>query len=87
VQVRTQIQSVDVTLPVFHAETLDKVLSTSLSVRRFSMEMVALFAVTALLLAGLVVRRDWNFVANATGTKCQLRLSTPPCPLNPRLTG
>jgi hypothetical protein len=21
----------------------------------------------------LVVRRDWNFVANATGTKCQLR--------------
>jgi len=41
-QVRTQIQSVDAELPVFHAETLDDVLSSSLSVRRFSMEMVAL---------------------------------------------
>jgi hypothetical protein len=43
-QVRTQIQSVDAELPVFRAETLDDVLSSSLSVRRFSMEMVALFA-------------------------------------------
>ncbi len=43
-QVRTQIQSVDPELPVFRAETLDDVLSSSLSVRRFSMEMVALFA-------------------------------------------
>src|SRR5579862_2163325 len=49
-QVRTQIQAVDPELPVFHAETLDDVLSSSLSVRRFSMEMVALFAGTALLL-------------------------------------
>jgi hypothetical protein len=40
-QVRKQVQSIDPELPVFHAETLDDVLSTSLSVRRFSMEMVA----------------------------------------------
>ena len=52
-QVRTQVQAVDPNLPVFRAETLDDVLSSSLSVRRFSMEMVALFAATALLLAGL----------------------------------
>ncbi len=50
-QVRQQVQAIDATLPVFHAQTLDDVLSTSLSVRRFSMEMVALFASTALLLA------------------------------------
>ncbi len=52
-QVRQQVQAVDAELPVFRAETLDVVLSSSLSVRRFSMEMVALFAATALLLAGL----------------------------------
>src|SRR6202034_968327 len=40
-QVRAQVQGIDPTLPVFHAETLDEVLSTSLSVRRFSMQMVA----------------------------------------------
>ena len=47
-QVRTQIQAVDAEF-VFRAETLDDVLSSSLSVRRFSMEMVALFAVRLLL--------------------------------------
>ncbi len=44
-QVREQVQAVDPEIPVFHPETLDDVLSTSLSVRRFSMEMVAFFAV------------------------------------------
>src|SRR5208283_5488919 len=47
-QVRSQVQSIDAELPVFHAETLDDVISTSLSVTRFSMEMVAFFAATAL---------------------------------------
>src|SRR5208282_5308040 len=35
-QVRERIQTVDPVLPVFHAETLEDVLSSSLSVRRFS---------------------------------------------------
>ena len=52
-QVRGQVQSINAELPVFNGETLDDVLSTSLSVRRFSMELVAFFAATALLLAGL----------------------------------
>jgi putative ABC transport system permease protein len=52
-RVREQVQSVDPTLPVFHAVTLDDVLSGSLSVRRFSMEMVGAFAAAALLLSGL----------------------------------
>src|SRR5580692_10982995 len=46
-QVREQVQSIDPQLPVFHAQTLDNVLATSLSVRRFAMEMVAMFAATA----------------------------------------
>lgn len=52
-EVREQVQAVDSTLPVFGAQTLDEALSASLAERRFSMEMVALFALTALLLAGL----------------------------------
>jgi len=52
-QVREQVQAVDATLPVYGAQTLNETVSLSLSERRFSMEMVGLFAVTALLLAGL----------------------------------
>jgi predicted permease len=52
-EVREQVQAVDATLPVYGAQTLNETVSLSLSERRFSMEMVGLFAVTALLLAGL----------------------------------
>jgi hypothetical protein len=63
-QLPRQVQSIDPELPVFHAETLDDVLSTSLSVRRFSMEMVAFFAATALLLAGLGIYGTISYVVN-----------------------
>ena len=49
--VREQVQSVDPALPVSDTQTLSETVSASLSERRFSM--VALFALTALLLAGL----------------------------------
>jgi predicted permease len=52
-EVREQVQSLDPTLPVFGAQTLRETVSASLSERRFSMQVVALFALTALLLAGL----------------------------------
>jgi predicted permease len=52
-QVREQVQSVDSTLPVYGAQTLNETVSASLAQRRFSLEMVGLFALTALLLAGL----------------------------------
>jgi putative ABC transport system permease protein len=52
-QVREQIQSVDPTLPVFDAQTLTDTVSASISERRFSMQIIALFAVTALLLAAI----------------------------------
>jgi predicted permease len=74
-QVRTQIQSVDATLPIFHAETLDEVLSTSLSVRRFSMEMVAFFAGTALLLAGLGIYGTSSYVVNEQRREIAIRLA------------
>jgi len=74
-QVRTQIQAVNPELPVFHAETLDDVLSSSLSVRRFSMEMVALFAATALLLAALGIYGTISFLVNEQSREIAIRLA------------
>jgi predicted permease len=74
-QVRTQIQAIDPDLPVFHAETMDDVLSSSLSVRRFAMEMVALFAGTALLLAGLGIYGTISFLVNEQSREIAIRFA------------
>jgi ABC-type antimicrobial peptide transport system permease subunit len=74
-QERTQVQSVDPQLPFFHAETLDEALSTSLSVRRFAMEIVALFAATALLLAGLGIYGTISYVVNEQRREIAIRLA------------
>ncbi|HLJ90794.1 MAG TPA: ABC transporter permease [Candidatus Angelobacter sp.] len=74
-QLRRHVQSIDAELPVFHAETLDDVLSSSLSVRRFSMEMVAFFATTALLLAGLGIYGTISYVVNEQRREIAIRLA------------
>ncbi len=74
-QMREQVQGVDATLPVFHAETLDEVFSTSLSVRRFSMEMVAFFAASALLLAGLGIYGTISYVVNEQRREIAIRIA------------
>ena len=74
-QVRTQIQSVDPELPVFRAETLNNVLSSSLSVRRFSMEMVAAFAAAALLLAGLGIYGTISYLVNEQRREFAIRVA------------
>jgi len=74
-QVRTQVQAVDPNLPVFRAETLNDVLSSSLSVRRFTMEMVALFAGTALLLAGLGIYGTISFLVHEQSREIAIRLA------------
>jgi putative ABC transport system permease protein len=51
--VRDHVQALNSALPVFGVRTLDETLSASLAVRRLSMELIALFAATALLLAAL----------------------------------
>src|SRR5438874_675257 len=50
-EVREQVQSLDPTLPVSGGQTLNETVSASLAQRRFSMDMITLFALTALLLA------------------------------------
>jgi len=74
-QVREQVQSVDSQLPVFGARTLDDVLTDSLSGRRFSMEILAGFALTALLLAGLGIYGVISFVVGQRTHEIGIRLA------------
>jgi putative ABC transport system permease protein len=52
-QIRREIQAVDPDLPVFNARTMNEVIDGSLASRRFSAELVGVFAVVALLLASV----------------------------------
>lgn len=74
-RVREQVQSVNTELPVFAAESLDQVFSDSLSARRFSLEIVALFAVTALLLAGLGIYGTISYVVGEQTRDIGVRLA------------
>ncbi len=74
-QVRGQVQALDAELPVFGAEMLDDVVSDSLSTRRFSMEAVALFAGTALLLAALGIYGTISFLVSEQTREIALRLA------------
>jgi predicted permease len=74
-EVRAQVQAVDPTLPVFGAQTLKEVLSSSLSVRRFSMEMIALFGLTALLMAGLGIYGVISYIVSERTHEIGIRLA------------
>jgi putative ABC transport system permease protein len=52
-QIRREIQAVDPNLPVFNVRTMNDVIDGSLASRRFSAELVGVFAVVALLLASV----------------------------------
>jgi putative ABC transport system permease protein len=51
--IRREIQALDPDLPVFNVRTMNEVIDGSLASRRFSAELVGVFAVVALLLASV----------------------------------
>ena len=51
--IRLAIQSVDPDLPVFGVRSLNSILSESLALRRFAMQVLAFFALTALFLSAI----------------------------------
>jgi len=74
-QIREQIQAVDPALPVSGAQTLNEIVSASLADRRFSMEMTASFALTALLLAGLGIYGVISYMVNERRHEIGIRLA------------
>jgi len=75
VQLREQVQSVDPELPIFGERMLNETMSASLATRRFSLEVVGLFALTALLLASLGIYGVISYIVTARTHEIGIRLA------------
>src|SRR6476659_7055572 len=66
--IRREIQTVDPNLPIFNVRSMNEVIDGSLALRRFSAELVGVFAVAALLLASVGI---YGLLAYMVGQRAQ----------------
>jgi putative ABC transport system permease protein len=72
---REQVQSINAALPVFAAQRLEETVSASLAARRFAMELIAAFAVTALVLSALGIYGVVSYMVGERTTEIGVRLA------------
>jgi predicted permease len=73
--VRDAMQSIDPSLPLFGARQMDDVVSESLEARRFSLEIVGMFALTVLVLAALGIYGVLSFLVGERTREIGIRLA------------